>query len=105
MHALGRHFNITIATDRHAQNTVHGFADTMRHKLNGPIGAGAKHTEQLMDADPLLAGGDQMCGQKPFMQGNMAALVNRADCGRERLTAIAAFIDAGMPTLGTIGLT
>ena len=48
----------------------------------------------LHRAHAFLAGHHQVRGCKPFVQGNVAALVQSADCDRERLAAGIALIEA-----------
>src|SRR5260370_41614531 len=52
-----------------------------------------------MCAHSLLAGGHQMCSEKPFVQRDMAALVERAHGRREGLLTGAALVEAGAGAL------
>src|SRR4051812_28327478 len=73
---------------------AHAFADTVRHEPCRPIRTKAKLPPKLMGGHALFAGAKQVRCQEPFMQRDMAAFVQGADCGRERLTAVLALVDA-----------
>src|SRR3954451_780786 len=47
-----------------------------------------------MSAHAFLAGAEQSSRQKPFMDRDVAALVQGADCGGELFAAILALVDA-----------
>ena len=48
-----------------------------------------------MGAHTLLAGRHQLSSEHPFAQRYLAALHDGADCDRERLAAVLAFVDTG----------
>lgn len=52
-----------------------------------------------MGAHSLLTGAKQVRGEQPFVQPDMAALVERPDRRGEGLTALLAFVDAGARAL------
>lgn len=72
----------------------HAFADAVRHEPGRLVGH-AKHTLKLFAADTFLARAHQVSGIQPFVQRDMAALIDRANHYREVFAAIVALMKAG----------
>src|SRR6185437_8673535 len=65
----------------------------MRHEPRTLVGD-SQHAMKLMGAHAFLAGTQQMKGEKPFIQGNVAVLKDRPDRDGELFMATAALVDA-----------
>ena len=72
-----------------AASAVHRFADAVTEKPRGLVGH-AQHALHLLRAHALLRSGHEMEGEQPLMQGNVAALHDRASADSEFVAAIVA---------------
>lgn len=85
--------NRAAASERSATIRLHGLTDAMRHEPRRFVGD-PEHTVQLVAAHALLAGNQQVRRQKPFVERDMATLVDRANCHREVFAALIALVQA-----------
>src|SRR5579883_2874537 len=70
--------SLTVATKRLSRvDLAHGFAQTVLHEPCGFV-SNLQCAMELMRANSFFAGGHQVCGLKPLMQLDMAALENGA---------------------------
>ena len=67
---------------------LHALADTVGHEPGGLVGD-AQHAMQLMGGNAFFRGAEKVGGVQPFVDRDMAALVQGADADGELLAAIA----------------
>lgn len=93
---------LAFAAKRASMKLAHPFADAVRHEPGALVGD-PEHAVELVRADPLLARRHEMRREQPFVERNMARLVNRADRHSELLAAVVAVVKAGaMRALGAL---
>lgn len=76
-------------TTERAAGAVHGFTDAVTEEPSGLVGD-ADHTAHLRGAHALLGSGHDVNGQQPLVQGNVAALHDRAGADGELVAAVIA---------------
>jgi hypothetical protein len=90
-------YNRTIPTHRFTERpsrAIHGFPDTMAQKP-GTFQGEAKSPVELVAADPLLAGRDQVHCLQPDVSRNVAGLHDGLDFNGKRFPARVAFPQTG----------
>src|SRR5579862_5569816 len=85
--------NLALASKRRRIDILHRLSDAVREKPGRAI-RDAQLAVQLVRANPFLARGHQMEGERPLVQRDMAALHDRFHGHAERLAAGVALIHA-----------